>query len=462
MNVALARALRQGVQLKDPRLYDLLGLLIDSIAKTDTDMVEVGARVAAALGIITTELADVSVFNFQILPRFIRLTWEAVTGAVQYEVRKGSTWSTATYVTRTPTIEVLLDPLTTGSHTYLIKSMDINGNYCVNAKSLTFGISSPTTPSITTQVIDNYGLIYWTASTADFEIAYYQLKKGGNLVGNINGTFTIVFEIVGGTYSYSLTAYDVAGNAGAPVTFEINLGSPRDYVLEDEGVSAFGGTKTNCVLWEGSLWAPTVDETFEEHFTDRSWDSIQDQLDAGYPLYIQPTNITAEYTEDFDFGAAFNSVIANVNWSVGHSSGVTIVCKLKTSEDGISWSAETTGQQIFGAVVRYVRVHLEFTGASDTALIQIIELKVSLAVSRETDSGSATANSGDAGGTIINFNKSFKDIDSINVSVKTTNYRYIAVDFTDAPNPDHFHVLVFDSGGTRVTETIYWIAKGVI
>lgn len=463
MNIALARALRQGVQLKDQRLYDLLGLMIDSLAKTDTDLVEVERRLMATFGISTGEVADVTVFDYTLLPWYVKLSWEQVTGVSLYELRKGTDWDTADFVTRTPTLSALLDPIAAGTTRYLIKSMNSVGNYCLNAKSIDVVVTGPSQPTITSTVIDNYGLIYWTIPTSDFEISYYELKKSGSLVGRVTGTFTTIFETTGGTYNYTLQAFDIAGNAGTSVGFDLIFGSPPDYVLEDQGISSFGGTKTNCVIFENALWAPIVNEEYHEHFENRSWTTIQDQINAGYPIYIQPTNTTATYEEDFDFGTILSNVVANVIWTYDDLvSSVSIVCKLKTSTDGSSWSTEVTGNQIFGASVRYVRVKLEFTGSNDKALIRINSLTVNLNVKKETDSGNATANSGDSGGTTVNFNKAFKDVDSIVVSTKNTNPRYIVVDFTDVANPTHFHVLVFDSGGTRVTETIYWVAKGVV
>ena len=98
MNVSLARTLRQGIQLKDPRLYELLGLLIDSAAAFDTDIAASEARLMAALGITTTELTDVTIFTYELITGYIRLEWGEVTGAAQYEIRKGTVWETADFI----------------------------------------------------------------------------------------------------------------------------------------------------------------------------------------------------------------------------------------------------------------------------------------------------------------------------------------------------------------------------
>lgn len=101
--------------------------------------------------------------------------------------------------------------------------------------------------------------------------------------------------------------------------------------------------------------------------------------------------------------------------------------------------------------------------ASSLSLIWFYNLRVRLDVKKAVDSGNIVANAGDAGGTTVTFNKAFKDIDSITVSVlKNTTGRIAVYDFVDIPNPVSFKVLVFDTAGVRVTEEVSWKARGII
>ena len=96
------------------------------------------------------------------------------------------------------------------------------------------------------------------------------------------------------------------------------------------------------------------------------------------------------------------------------------------------------------------------------ALAHLVLLEARLDVRLETDEGTVNALASDSGGTTVNFNKSYKDIISINVSVLDTVEKKAIFDFTDVPNPTSFKVLVFDTTGARVNATVHWISRGVL
>ena len=79
------------------------------------------------------------------------------------------------------------------------------------------------------------------------------------------------------------------------------------------------------------------------------------------------------------------------------------------------------------------------------------------------DSGTGTAVSTDSGGTVVNFNIAFVDVDSISVTpTNSTGTAVIAVyDFTDVPYPTSFKVLLYNTSGTRVSGAFSWSARGV-
>lgn len=89
-------------------------------------------------------------------------------------------------------------------------------------------------------------------------------------------------------------------------------------------------------------------------------------------------------------------------------------------------------------------------------------LEARLDVRLETDEGTVSALASDGTGTTVTFNKAFKDISSITVSVLDTVEKKVIFDFTDVPNPTTFKVLVFDTAGARVNATVHWIARGVL
>jgi hypothetical protein len=103
------------------------------------------------------------------------------------------------------------------------------------------------------------------------------------------------------------------------------------------------------------------------------------------------------------------------------------------------------------------------TGSLNHGLIRLTNFTISLNVKREVDSGDVNALSSDSGGTQVNFNKDFKDIDSITCTVDSVTEPFIVIyDFTDIPNPTGFKVYVFDTTGNRVSKLVSWKARGIV
>jgi hypothetical protein len=196
------------------------------------------------------------------------------------------------------------------------------------------------------------------------------------------------------------------------------------------------------------------------HFASHGWQNIQDQINAGYPIYIQPTLPTASYEEIVDFGTIFNNVIATLTWVQNLIAGaVTVVSKIATSTDNISYTAFTTGVSLFSASMRYVKFRFEFAASDDHGLVELLNVQTRLDVKREVDSGSITADKNDVNGTLATFNKVFKSIDSITLtvnSVEPVTAIYSSVTTTN------FRIFAMDSQGNRITYTVSWKARGVV
>lgn len=106
---------------------------------------------------------------------------------------------------------------------------------------------------------------------------------------------------------------------------------------------------------------------------------------------------------------------------------------------------------------------LPVPGASvNLSLIEYYNLTVRLDVKKAVDSGVVVAVSTDVSGTPVLFNKAFKDVDSVVATVQEVANFQVVVDFVDVPNPTGFSVYVFNAAGTRVTKTVYWVARGII
>lgn len=204
-------------------------------------------------------------------------------------------------------------------------------------------------------------------------------------------------------------------------------------------------------------------ESWQNHFATRGWASIQDQIDAGYPIYAQPNMPSGRYQEVFDFGSVISNIIVIVNWNTTEivAAVSTAGTTLETSSDGITWSAPTTASSVFAAALRYVRVTMNFTPTTDKSLALYYTLQCLLNVHREQDGGQASVFAADAGGTVVTFNKAFKAIDSITLTPVNTVEQKAIYDFAFPPNPTSFKILLFNAAGARIDGTVTWLARGI-
>jgi hypothetical protein len=246
------------------------------------------------------------------------------------------------------------------------------------------------------------------------------------------------------------------------------VNQPPDYTLKTNFNSTLNGTLTNAVLDGGAVYMPVVTgQSFQQHFTTNgspAWADPQDQIDAGYPIFIQPTTVTlATYVETFDYGVSIPSANITVTATYETVAGsITWAGKIEYSPNGSSWTTlADPGWSGLATSFRYVRITVKATGAARTAVGRLTALNLRIDIKQITDSGVATCNSGDAGGTTVTFTKTFIDVDAIVLTPRSTTACYAVVDFTDAPNPTTFKILVFDTSGTRVTKDVGWEARGV-
>lgn len=466
-------SLLQGLQLLDPRLYQILQELNRRMSVVEADLFPLVQQSQLEAAGAAEPLSAPATFDFVFTPITVRLSWSAVEGAFGYEVRKAADpgvidWDTATFLFRTPSLQADIDPLLVGSHLFLIKTIDLSGNYSTTPKELVVTVPAISGVTISKAVIDNNVLLNWSAAVSTFRVLHYEVYKDGALIGTVDSTFFTRFENVAGTYTYRVLAVDIAGNVGPNSDISVDVLTPPDYALTDQRTSDLLGTRTNVIFISDGpkLLCNWASETWEDHFLGRVWDHPQDQIDAGYPIYIQPANLTGSYEEVIDYGTVLSNVIATVTFNftmITPTETMTVVVRMATSPDDITYSAFTDGASQFIASMRYLKLRLEFTGSSDEALMELFNLVISLNVKRENDGGEIEADETDVGGTEVLFNKDFKDVESITATAKSVTEPYVVIiDFNDVPDPDGFNVYVFDTTGNRVTKTIEWKARGIV
>lgn len=419
----------------------------------------------------TAPPANVTGFNYSIDPLIgITFSWSNVADIdlQYYEIRQGASWDTGTILTRVSANTYKLGVINGTAQTFWIKAVDTSGSYSATASSLLTSFSSPTAAPITAEVVDNNVLLRWTASTSTLAIDYYEIRRGttwagGTVVGRVsNATFTTLFETQSGTYTYWIAAVDIGGNVGALSSTTATVAQPPDFQLFANFNSTFNGTKSSSMVESGVLYlAVNTTETWETHFTSRSWTTPQNQIDAGYPYFVQPTATSGYYEEVFDYGALIASAKVQViaTYAVPLSSA-TVTENLQVSANGSTWTNLGNLNQAFATNFRYVKYRITVTSTGGDDIVAVSTLNFRLDAKQKSDSGMVSAVSTDVGGTTVNFMTSFVDVASITVSPQGTTALRAVYDFVDVPNPTSFKVLLYDSAGNRASGTVSWFARG--
>lgn len=387
-----------------------------------------------------------------------------------FEVRYGATWATALRLTEGKATEWVHRVDYVGPRRYWAAGIDV-ADRPSTPTAVDVQIDAPGAPtSPRVEVIDNNALLYWgPPATGSLPIERYEVRKGaswaaGSEVGsNGNSTFTAIFEQQAGSYIYWVAAWDTAGNLGAAVAIPATINQPPDYVLRTDINSDWSGTKTNIYADEdGALIGPRdTAETWGGHFSSRSWDSPQDQIDAGYPLYAQPGLASGSYEESFDYGVVLPSTTITVTAGTQVVAGVVAVgCQLYTKANaGDAWVAAPAGWSALREGFRYLRVVVGLSCTAGVNLVRLTSLNIKLSSKLRTDSGSFAITDANAG-VWVAFGVPFVDASTPVCQANGTTPLICVVDFADAPNPTGFRVYLYTTAGARVTGSGSWTARG--
>lgn len=394
------------------------------------------------------------------------LEWQAPTHLwpiVEYEVREGAAWASASVVGRFKATSVVRPAIWSGTRTYWVAAVDASGAMGAPAAANS-QIQAPARPSLQQQVVDNNVQLYWQCAQGTLPIRAFDVARGADeaslvQIGEKSGGFTTVFETQAGRYTYWVRARDAAGNVGEWGSVTAQVAQPPDYKLNVDWRSSWGGTKTNAVPdVDGSLVIGMASaETFEAHFTSRSWAGPQAQVDAGFPFFAQPA-VGGQYEETFDYGALLTAtrVTVNITGAWIGSPGVMRCDLFVSAATNGPWIQYADTMSVYATAFRYVRVRITVsTGMYDARGLQVL-----LDSKQVSDSGMVWCNAADAGGTRVLFGIPFLDVTSIQVTPQGTSLRTAIYDFVDTPSPTEMRVLLFDAAGQRVSGGVSYTVDG--
>ena len=364
---------------------------------------------------------------------------------------------------------------------FFVRSIDTAGNLGI-AREVDVQVLPGSVINLTTQVIDNNVLFRWGNAPGSLPIASYELRRGATwetaeLVGKKDGGFTTVFEApqTTVTYTYWLAAVDTGGFYGLPSFAVATVSQPPDYVLANRFVGDFDlGTKTNAFVdADGTLLLPVnTSETWQSHFTSRSWAGPSAQVSAGYPVFIQPGAVTGSFRQDFDAQTILPAMKITVTYrttTVADNGSVpTTQVTIQAALDDEFTSNLQTFPNVTSAYAtnfQYVRVLIQVTGADDSDVLRLEDLEVKLDTKLKTQTGTVTVSSS---GTTVYLTdnrtsggeKIFIDVDSITVTALSTTPLIAIYDFVDTAYPLSFDILLFNASGGQVAGEASYQVRG--
>jgi sulfur carrier protein ThiS len=356
----------------------------------------------------------------------VSLSWQEVTTSefniAYYEVNYNGT----SISVKANTVNLPADWV--GDRIFTIKAVDIHGNKSSGYSELISKLAPNSPTDLRTQVVDNTVMLYWTLpDRTSLPIDHVLLKKGefwetAINIGEKKGEFTTITEVQGGQYTYWLSCIDTEGIGSPPVSVTTVVSEPPDFIFNGEFNSTFTGTKSNAEFDGTTLVLPINNtETWQDHFTSRSWSTPQDQISAGYPIYCQPSAASGYYEEVFDFGQPLISSRITLSYKGNVVIGSPVISYIiSLSLDNITYVDYSGVTELFGTNFRYVKVRIIVSDPTSVGLYAVENITVRLDAKLKNDAGSISASASDTLGSIVNFNKEFIDVTSITLSASGT------------------------------------------
>lgn len=330
-----------------------------------------------------------------------------------------------------------------GNANITISVKDITGAVGTSAGIVIPKVAPNPVTNLRAEVVDNNVLMKWDLpANTTLPISHVLVKRGptwvfpDRLIGEKDGTFTSIFELTGGTYTYWVAAVDTDGRESIPVSIVATVSQPPDFVFNGEYTSVLDGTMVNAqkIVNDNSvLMLVDTAETWASHFTTNSWAGPSAQVSAGYPFYSQPGTATASYSETFDLG----TVVASSNITVSLN-GVAIVgnpqvyVTIETRLAGGAWSSPYVGTSYFTSNFREIRVTVNVNRTSLVDQYILSGLSTRLDSKLVSDAGNVQALSTDTLGTVVNFSREFIDVMSITCTAGGTTPTTVVYDFKDS------------------------------
>lgn len=385
-----------------------------------------------------------SSFYPQVIDNTVMLSWLPPTATSlpisHYIIKTGDSWGTAEDLGRKDGAFTTISELQAGNYTYWICSVDTDdvestpisitcevneppGFVFHGHQFAQYGTTDPGLVSFTNskyydyEGVDSVVLPINISETYSQHFTTYKVSASAVVSGGTGYAVNDIVELSGGTYTIKARA-KVASVSGSAVT-GLQIIQPGSYT-----VSISGTQSTTSITGSGTGLTITA--------TSGTWSTPQNQIDAGYPVFITPSVISGSYTETFDFAQGLSSSKIIVSCDLFNPNNLLVRPKIEVSPDNSSWVTYDGVWDAFASNFRYVKVTISVeTSLLTTNIVRISNLNCLLNAKAIEDSGSVTAISSDSNGTIVNFSKEFIDVTSIIVSPAGTTALIPVYDYKD-------------------------------
>jgi len=448
-------------------------------------------------------------FLAQITANGVQLMW-AQSIALDYVetiVKSGETWSNGVTITTKSSTTHLLGWLPSGLNYFQIKHVDCIGNESIIAAKTAITISAPASVSITRcEVQANSVSVAWSDAktsqpiksyayyTADGLLDFAQAKLYGK--AGSDGRNDIILFNSSGKKRIWILAEDLAGNIGIASSFDVTITMPSNFKLLSKYDALIGRDDANLTVvsdnqWEtlyndgdvydavgtslhtpifcGASWdggvafVPSFCETWEQHFSRRGWLTSQDQINAGYPYYFQPSATGASIKTIGDVGTTLVT---------GAISVTPVMQVLQGSVQGqvqIATSVNLSGpwtdfgnglSEVLASNFRYIKTTYSITASGGDDLAVVSSILVQVRLEPKTEIAAMTISASDPVGTMFTTTLGFNDItgvgfDAASAALGEASEIWKADPYWDdngapAISP-RIYVLAFDKNGNRVS-----------
>ena len=317
--------------------------------------------------------------------RVLNCLWTAVTDADLscYEIRQGTNWDTATVVAKQITSNFCSIQFVGGNATFLIKAVNVSGNYSDAATSFAVAISvAPNTPGGGSVIADSSNrlklTLNWGAIT-DTDLLDYEIRVGSTwaiaaFVANTKETSYAYTVAAGSAYTFLISSRTVGSQYSQPRSLTVAVKQePSDIATFTATQSALDRRTINFA------WTTVIDTDLSGYGIRKgtSWDSAT----------VIANNVSAlkyDYTATIEETATFliKAITTGGKYSItAKAINITIQLKPNAPETGVitqdnnnstiqvlSWGAVTD------ADLSYYEIRIGATWASGTLVATTKEL----------------------------------------------------------------------------------------